>query len=76
MFGGTSNALALCELAPSTTISKSQPSHRILAKHAENMGFLVVFDPVGWNEPVFWLALFTIVNEINGFSHISYGMAV
>ena len=42
----------------------------------ENMGFLATSDPVGCSEGVFRLANSKITNEINGFWHMSYGMAV
>ena len=53
-----------------------QPSHKNSVKYAENMGFSMVFDPMGRNESAFRPVRFTIANEIRGFEHISYGIAV
>ena len=31
---------------------------------------------MGWSVPIKWVVAFITINEINGFMHISYGMAL
>ena len=45
-------------------------------KTIENQGFLPNCNTMGRNVPVKTPAAFKNVNKINGFEHISYGMAV
>ena len=54
----------------------TQSSHRICLESAENKAFRRCFPPMGWSVPIKWVVAFITINEINGFMHISYGMAL
>ena len=54
----------------------SAPGGREIEAPDEESCRAMVCNPVGWNDAIFRLATFMIVNEINGFRCISYGMAV
>jgi hypothetical protein len=45
-------------------------------KTLENKGFVSIRNAMGWNVPVKPPSDSQIVNEINGFEHVSYGMTV
>jgi hypothetical protein len=75
--GGLANRLQLTELQNAIFGALgSQSSHRKLMKTLENKGFVPIRNAMGWNVPVKPPSDSQIVNEINGFEHVSYGMTV
>jgi hypothetical protein len=45
-------------------------------KTDENKGFLASLNAMGWYVPLEMPSRLQITNKINGFVHVSYGMAV
>jgi hypothetical protein len=55
---------------------KTQPSHRKRMETIENKGFLTIPNAMGWSVALKTPSGFQNTNKINGFVHVSYGMAL